>query len=157
MDESKYEDPDRCSKKLYNDLLKVWNILSQRDELPKFNFDISPRNYFNLLETNHKVSYSSDFIGPDRKFAHDAGLTNFEIGTYLKVERTIGGHILFPIGEKITINQAKGTNMLDRFDFMLAELRNYFIHVYAPGPDAVYEKNTVFHWQMHLECIKNGL
>lgn len=128
-----YKDPDDKSERLYQDLFCLYAGRSKEWSLPSFHFD-SPVRY-NIRETSQNLfekegtRYTSDFIGVNRKLAHMVGISDAEIVEYLKKQRTIGGHMLFPVGQYPTINQAKGCNLLDRFDFVLAELREFFIYL----------------------------
>lgn len=113
---SDFIDPDSRSKRLYEDMRYIWaNLPDGR--------------------------YSPDFIGANRTQADRIGLDKDEIIRYLKVQRTIGGHMLFPVISHLSINQARGCNMLDRFDFTLAELREYFLFLCTEGKnEQSYEK-----------------
>ena len=128
-----YKDPDEKSKRLYQDLFCLYVKCSNEWNSPSFQFGAPVR--YNIKETSQKLfeeegtRYASDFIGVNRKQAHMAGISDAAIVEYLKKQRTIGGHMIFPVGKYPTINQAKGCNILDRFDFTLAELRNYFIYL----------------------------
>lgn len=128
-----YKDPDNCSKRLYQDLFRLFAGRSNDRNTPAFHF-VSPVGY-SIRETSQSLfgkegtRYKSDFIGVNRKLAHMAGISDSEIVEYLKKQRTIGGHMIFPVGRAPSINQAKGINMLERFDFSLAELREYFIYL----------------------------
>lgn len=128
-----YADPDAVSVRLYQDLYSVWSKRADKQEFPKFTF--IPDGKYHIKEITpdlfgkHGTRYTSDFIGVNRKLAKIADITDPEIIEYLEKQRTIGGHMLFPIGAAMSINQARGCNLLDRFDFTLAELREYFIHM----------------------------
>lgn len=140
-DDETYEDPDSESKRLYEDLFSLCRSLHNERNVPSFQFESvikRERRYnsrFNIRETTmdlfeeRETRYAADFIGVNRKLAHMAGIPDDEIVEYLKRQRTIGGHMLFPVGCKLSINQAKGCNILDRFDFTLAELREYFVYL----------------------------
>ena len=128
----KFKDPDRYSKRLYKDLMYIW------ENLP------------------HDERYSPDFIGANRTQAHCIGLDDKEIAKYLKTQRTIGGHILFPVLPYVSINQARGRNMLDRFDFTLAELREYFLYLYIEEKDKTpYEARYSIQLGNAFEAEKN--
>lgn len=128
-----FRDPDTYSKRLYTDMLYVWDKLSNRTKFPKFHFGTNGR--CSIKETTQDLfgdnytRYATDFIGVNRKQAHLAGIEDSEIVKYLEGQRTLGGHMLFPVGARPSINQARGCNLLDRFDFILAEIREYFIHM----------------------------
>lgn len=160
-----YKDPDQRSSRLYHDLFWLCSRLSEGWENPKFHFE--PPVKYNIRETLNRLfgeketRYKSDFIGVNRKQAYMAGISDAEIVKYLKKQRTLGGHMLFPVGQYPTINQAKGCNMLDRFDFTLAELREYFIHlgdvgsgVNAAAYSPTYSKQLGKSFERYREWIK---
>ena len=142
--EEDYKDPDACSDRLYKDWLQVIKWLSQKDDL--FYFDEYLEGSYYLKEKNYNYELTSDFIGVNRKFAADVGISLREIGEYLKLQHTIGGHIILPKGSGYTINQAKGNNMLDRIDFTLAELKEYYKHICSKNRKEKY----VYHFSKSL-------
>ncbi|MCM1253567.1 MAG: hypothetical protein NC321_12150 [Clostridium sp.] len=160
-----YEDADCKSECLYHDLFRLCNKITEKREHPKFHFKWSGE--CNIRETSQNLfdgegtKYTSDFIGVNRTLAYMAGISDAEIVKYLKKQRTLGGHMLFPVGQYPTINQAKGCNMLDRFDFTLAELREYFIHLGDIGSGAnaatyspTYSKQLGKSFERYREWIK---
>ena len=132
-DPKTYADPDVVSKRLYQDIYSIWSKQADKQEFPKFVY--TPNGKYHIKEATQNLfgkngtRYTSDFIGVNRKLASIAGISDLEIVEYLKKQRTIGGHMLFPVGVAMSINQARGCSLLDRFDFTLAELREYFIHL----------------------------
>lgn len=112
-------DPDAYSQCLYDDMLYVWDKLSNRAEFPKFRFE--SKGKCSIKETTQDLfgekytRYAADFIGVNRKQAHLAGIEDSEIVKYLEGQRTLGGHMLFPVRAKLSINQARGCNLLDMF------------------------------------------
>lgn len=154
-----YEDADCKSERLYKDLLCICVKLSEKWEYPAFQYNI--RETSQSLFDEEGTRYTSDFIGVNRTLAYMAGISDTEIVEYLKQQRTIGGHMLFPVGKYPTINQARGCNMLDRFDFTLAELREYFIYLDSSGGDsgskaysAEYSKQLGSSFERYKEWIK---
>lgn len=140
--EEDYKDPDACSDRLYKDLLKVMRWQDKKDNLFSFDEYSEGKYYLNLKakKCNYELAFTltSDFIGVNRKFAADVGISLKEIGEYLKLQHTIGGHMLFPKGKGYTINQAKGNNMLDRIDFTLAEVKEYYRHICSENREKKY-------------------
>lgn len=118
----KYQDPDATSIKLYTDLRDIWSK-------QYFDFDVCCWNKYNLVDQFGR-RYSSDWIGPSRCWAKVVGMTNLEIGQYLKVARTIGGHILWPVHRIPTLNTARAgaKSLYDRIDLTLYEIQQYYLN-----------------------------
>lgn len=114
-----YKDPDIVSQKLYKDEVEVWG----RGQY----FFKEEQGIYRIVDCDGN-RYSSDYIGPSRYWAHKAGISNEEIGAFLKVCRTIGGHIFWPVHRGNTINFARGgkSGVYDRIDLTLFELKNYY-------------------------------
>lgn len=162
-----FRDPDAYSRRLYDDMLYVWDKLSNRAGFPKFRFESNGR--CSIKETTQDLfgekytRYAADFIGVNRKQAHLAGIEDSEIVKYLEGQRTLGGHMLFPVRAKLSINQARGCNMLDRFDFTLAEIREYFIYLSSGsgGYQHKYSEQLGNSFELHRQwfekfCIEKG-
>ena len=145
-----YNDPDECCNELYEDLLKVY-----KNKFKKLGFELSKEKgeYILWMDKDH-ISYtlSSDFIGPSRAFARDVGISNREVGEYLRKTRVIGGHTLWPVqyreddrksiiltGRGGTINTQRGGNkgFCDRIDCTLYDLKNYY--AFINGHDTTYK------------------
>lgn len=156
-----FRDPDAYSQCLYDDMLYVWDKLSNRAGFPKFRFESNGR--CSIKETTQDLfgerytRYAADFIGVNRKQAHLVGIEDSEIAKYLEVQRTLGGHMLFPVSAKLSINQARGCNMLDRFDFTLAEIREYFIHLSIGSGDyqSKYSQQLGKSFEKHIKWFEN--
>lgn len=155
-----FRDPDAHSKRLYNDMFYVWDTLSNRLKYPSFCFEKNSR--YSIKEKAQDLfgekctRYTADFIGVNRRLAHLAGIEDSEIVRYLERQRTLGGHMLFPVGARPSINQARGCNMLDRFDFTLAEIREYFIHL-STGNDSYqsqYSKQLGNSFNVHRQWFE---
>ena len=116
----KYLDPDSKSKKLYQDLQKVWL---------EDCFQLKVHCTYNLID-KYGNRYSSDFIGPSRHWAKYVGMRDDEIGNYLIHARTIGGHMIWPVHRIPTINSVRGGHggFYDRIDLTLYEIQRYFLN-----------------------------
>lgn len=135
-----YKDPDGKSKKLYEDILEIYNCKAKEMKLDFAikNICIPDCNLYFKLNTN-KVSKeelkdcSTDYIGPSRSTTGaKSPIVNADkdfIGQTLRICRTIGGHIFWPyhkIGSRNTINCTKGGfTFYDHIDYTLAELKNF--------------------------------
>ena len=117
----KYRDPDSASIRLYADLCDIWS------QSP-FEFKVCSGQYLNL-EDQFGRRYSSDWIGPSRYWAMTVGMTDTEIGKYLKEARTIGGHVLWPVHPIPTLNTSRGGagSLYDRIDLTLYEIQQYYL------------------------------
>ncbi|WP_284052135.1 DUF6994 family protein [Ligilactobacillus agilis] len=144
-------DPDSQSKELYDDLRSTFfsdkqnkligiklveNRLQQYGNNPKF---------FTLFVDTDKFLLSSDYIGASVYWAVKAGFSEDEIIDFLRISRTLGGHIVFPRGENshityrfpankfgkehpITMNNSRGgeKGYYDRFDLTLFAIKRLF-------------------------------
>jgi len=145
-------DPDSCSEELYDHLIKAFfsdELLNKKygivtiENRPQRSSYRDSSFYYTLFVNDNRdcdgndVFYlSSDYIGPSVYWSKEIGKTDKEIVEFLKITRTLGGHILWPRkinGQKIeprTINQAKGGNygVYDRMDWTLAMLKFFYSH-----------------------------
>jgi hypothetical protein len=121
-----YMDPDAYSRKLYEDMKKIY--LEDRYRIRKYNF----RGYESYKFEYGKDSFSTDYIGPSRAWCRYTGMSDPKIGSYLDTGRRIGGHMIWPLnGTPQTVNTVRGLNVFDRIDITIAELKNVFL---AKGP-----------------------
>ena len=129
------KDPDTCNGELYSDLLTVFfgdkqlkslGLASVKKEKQKY----QGRFYYTLFVNKGNYLLSSDYIGASIYWAIEAGLNKEEIVQFLKISRTLGGHIVFPRGNGTpTINQARGgeKTYYDRFDLTLLALKKWYL------------------------------
>lgn len=149
-------DPDRFSKKLYDDLIEVYfGDLPATNKIQQFKFrgeDVNEKDaawvnyiclnkndpdcfvkdeakqppFFTIVWNNHLMS--ADYIGPSVYWADKCGCSKEVILNILNIARTIGGHIVWPRGKGRTVNQARGGNksLYDRIDWTLFVLRSYY-------------------------------
>ena len=142
------KDPDKESKSLYVDLNATFFDLPKQKELglnSVYNKEQGYKKYYYTLFVNgDDILLSSDYIGPSIKWAQKAKLTDEEIISFLKISRTLGGHIVFPRGSDknvthvykdkdrckhpITMNIARGgaKGYFDRFDKTLYAIKQLF-------------------------------
>lgn len=130
-------DPDRFSKKLYDDLIKAFFMnrgainkiqqfdLRDGDDAKKndanwtqylslnkydpecFNKDESKQPPFSTIVWKNHLM-SADYIGPSVYWAENRGCSKETILNILNIGRTVGGHIVWPRGKGETVNQARG-------------------------------------------------
>lgn len=114
-----YCDADANSRKLYEDLAKVYKL-----PLPVFD-----KKYKTYMIQYNDIVLSSDYIGPSRSStgAVACSLSDLEIGNYLKKTRKLGGHIIWPRFDG-GINQSRGgsSGYFDRIDYTLLELKLWY-------------------------------
>ena len=130
-----YRDPDGKSKELYDDLIELYQTKFNRIgyRLEYNNFDVLVKN------EEYTFSVSSDFIGSSRAHAKSVGISDVDVGKYLKESRVLGGHVLFPktlwingtieyTGKGGTINTARGgeKGFCDRFDCTLQDIKLFY-------------------------------
>ena len=104
------------------------------NDRPKEESPINKPPFYTIVYKNFLLS--SDYIGPSIYWAEQKGLTREQIIDILNNCRTIGGHIIWPRGCGITINQARGgeETFYDRIDWTL-----YLIKLFCDN-DFNYEK-----------------
>lgn len=56
---------------------------------------------YTLFVNEDEFLLSSDYIGPSIYWARECGIEDSEIREFLKICRTIGGHIVWPRGTEI--------------------------------------------------------
>ena len=120
----KYEDPDKCSQKLYKGMTK---FIYKQIENYGLNYKVSTKNKKILFEN---LSCTTDYIGPSRceryknNNLNDQRLKNEIVDILLKT-RVLGGHVFWP-HEQPSINQYKGKSFKDRIDIILHLIKNNY-------------------------------
>ncbi|WP_373285562.1 DUF6994 family protein [Paraliobacillus quinghaiensis] len=169
FDLRKREDPDAKSKKLYEDLVK-WlldkkelpngNIIKVEDEvvwIDKYGTYEVRIEILNGGKSLYRVGLGSDYIGASVYWAIKAKIGKEEIVDFLKISRTIGGHMFFPrwikdytttnneFHHSLSINKAKGgrNDFYDRFDLFLFDLNSWYLGKESKLKD-VYDKNKIW-------------
>ena len=130
------KDPDECSKQLYDDIEKIFFSKERLGRLGLNSIENKCQNFNNgdfytLFIDNRKHILSSDYIGASVYWAQQAGLSDEDIVVkYLKISRTIGGHMVFPRGQGRTVNQARGGeySYYDRFDLTLLAIKKWYLN-----------------------------
>lgn len=121
-----YRDADAVSPDLYIDLKKSlftenYKQLLNAELCEKFN----NKYRIKLKVANAEYQMSSDYIGASWAIVR---LDEEEILEMLSISRTLGGHILFPVGKKgWTVNQARGMcRYKDRLDLTLWAIKDWY-------------------------------
>ena len=127
------KDPDKCSKQLYDDMKKIFFSKERLDSLKLNSIEnkcqnFGRGNFYTLFIDDGKYRLSSDFIGASIYWAKQKGLADEDIVEYLRISRTIGGHMVFPRGQGTTVNQARGgeNSYYDRFDLTLLAIKKWY-------------------------------
>ncbi|GEO74381.1 hypothetical protein LNA02_10790 [Levilactobacillus namurensis] len=126
------KDPDNYeeAKPLYDDLCTAFFNTASIAKLGLKTVISEPYHKQPILSVDggRDLILSSDYIGPSVYWAQKVGMPDETIIEFLKVSRTLGGHIVFPAYRSITMNQARsGKNgYYDRFDKTLYAMKQLF-------------------------------
>lgn len=140
-----YKDPDQFSKNLYEYHIELWNNRNSTN-INNLSLKFAEDGYGGYCLWQGGIKITSDYIGPSAYWANDIGILDEEIGEYLKVTRTIGGHLIWPSKsvytgewifnkktsnmeqEKKSINTARSgkKGFYDRIDLTLLDLKNWY-------------------------------
>lgn len=146
LNSPRYKDRDSASAKLYDALYKLffydYNKMKRNDlkcvQIVGHKFDKPLFYSFFVKESPTSDSdfiLSSDYIGPSKYQAkYIARLSDNEIKKFIEISRTLGGHIIWPRGIKLTINKVKGGELkkgcgygfYDRIDWTFLLLKHYY-------------------------------
>lgn len=124
------KDPDKMGESLYESLKDLYfkNSQFKVENKRKRDFYTKTSSYYTLYINDGEFLLSSDYIGPSIYWASEAGIEDEKIINYLKIARTIGGHMLWPRGKKPTVNQAKAgrKGFHDRIDWTLLAIDIFY-------------------------------
>lgn len=133
-----WEDPDACNIELYKTLTDVLDLMFN-EELEVFRNN--KECCIHIKINNREYILTSDYIGFSKNWVpHD--IEDEMVSEALKITRTIGGHVAWPIGVGYpTINQAKGTGQgfYDRIDWTLRILSIYYKYINEDTRDKRYK------------------
>lgn len=146
--------PDNSSKRLYDDIIAAFFYGIETENLEQSYYGKPP--FYTIKVTNKNAGkgtlLSSDYIGPSVYWARELGVADSKIIEFLKICRTIGGHITWERGldtgyyynytyncykegkktvqyipKFCTVNTSKGgsSGLYDRFDWTLVLLKIY--------------------------------
>ena len=133
FDFSKRNDPDKNCGSLYADLIHRFFPENRNENIKKVEHSNNGDNQHYIV-INDTIYLTSDYIGPSVNWAKKIGNCNdLEIKDILKISRTIGGHLTWPVFiGKPTINTARGgsNGVFDRIDWTLLLLKIYYdLHI----------------------------
>jgi hypothetical protein len=170
-------DPDSLCKDLYVDLADIYckdkklpngNIIKTKEIVLRLG---DKGRYYELVVRIYDeskwiatVGLGSDYLGPSIYWAIKAGVSIENIKSFLKVTRSIGGHILWPRWIKVgnndfvrtSINNAKGgaKGFYDRIDLTLCDLKKWYEGKQQCKLESVFDENE-FWFQLfkNFECF----
>ena len=129
VEDALYEDPDNCDDELYKDLALKYNL-----ERKKCNLFVS--------DNNQKIKMSADIVC-GVKSLKDFGSTMPEfLSNYAKIRSSIKLHFLWPQHKIPTINTYRYQIYHDRIDYLLYDLKLYFMGEKTPMQKAYQNNNT---------------
>ena len=137
-----YKDPDGESNRLYQHLSLLTGLESIDGKAEGYK---GKKSYMHLVYNCNP--YTSDYIGVSKYWAQRNALyTELEIGKFLNIFRTIGGHMIWPSsykkinGKDFTINTARGGRygVFDRIDMTLYAIKCYYLGIEFKYSDRLF-------------------
>ena len=129
VEDALYEDPDDCDVELYKDLALKYNLKRKKCNL--------------FVGVNkQKIKMSADIIC-GIKSLKNLGLTTTEfLSNYAKIRSSVKLHFLWPQHKIPTINTYRYQIYHDRIDYLLYDLKLYFMGEKTPMQKAYQNNNT---------------
>lgn len=161
VEDALYDDPDGCDDELYKRLSKKYNNLKTLKTSEK-----KPHNLFIVTE-NQEIKMSADFICGYKSIRNVISDKQEFLCTYKKLRSSTKLHFLWPQHKAPTINTLRYGKYNDRIDYLLYDLKLYFIGRETPMQKAYKNNNTKiwldtfagnfenFVHQMHFEDFVN--
>ena len=129
IEDALYEDLDNCDDELYKDLALKYNL-----ERKKCNLFVS--------DNKQKIKMSADIVC-GVKSLKNLGLTTPEfLSNYAKIRSSVKLHFIWPQHKVPTINTYRYQIYHDRIDYLLYDLKHYFIGEATPMQKAYQNNNT---------------
>ncbi len=130
VEDALYEDPDNCDDELYKDLALKYNL-----ERKKCNLFVS--------DNKQKIKMSADIVC-GVKSLKNLGLTTPEfLSNYAKIRSSVKLHFIWPQHKVPTINTYRYQIYHDRIDYLLYDLKHYFMGKETPMQKAYQNNNTI--------------
>ena len=130
IEDALYEDPDNCDVELYKDLALKYNL-----ERKKCNLFVS--------DNKQKIKMSADIVC-GVKSLKNLGLTTPEfLSNYAKIRSSVKLHFIWPQHKVPTINTYRYQIYHDRIDYLLYDLKHYFMGKETPMQKAYQNNNTI--------------
>ena len=132
VEDALYEDPDDCDVELYKDLALKYNL-----ECKKCNLFVDVNN--------QKIKMSADIVC-GVKSLKKLGLTMPEfLSNYAKIRSSVKLHFIWPQHKVPTINTLRYLKYNDRIDYLLYDLKLYFMGKETSMQKA-YQNNSTKIW-----------
>ena len=136
VEDALYDDPDGCDAELYKRLLKKYNNLKTLRTLEE-----NPYNLFIVAE-NQEIKMSADFICGYKSIKGVISDEQEFLCAYKKLRSSTKLHFLWPQHETPTINTLRYLKYNDRIDYLLYDLKLYFMGGKTPMQKAYQNNNT---------------
>ena len=129
VEDALYEDPDNCDDELYKDLALKYNL-----ERKKCNLFVS--------DNKQKIKMSADIVCGVKSLKALGSSTPEFLSNYAKIRSSVKLHFIWPQHKVPTINTYRYQIYHDRIDYLLYDLKHYFIGEATPMQKAYQNNNT---------------
>ena len=129
VEDALYEDPDNCDIELYKDLALKYDL-----ECKKCNLFV----YVN----NQKIKMSADIVCGVKSLKALGSSTAEFLSNYAKIRSSVKLHFIWPQHKVPTINTLRYQIYYDRIDYLLYDLKHYFMGEKTPMQKAYQNNNT---------------
>ena len=114
VEDALYEDPDNCDDELYKDLALKYNL-----ERKKCNLFVSVNE--------QKIKMSADIVCGVKSLKALGSSTPEFLSNYAKIRSSVKLHFIWPQHKVPTINTYRYQIYHDRIDYLLYDLKHYFM------------------------------
>ena len=129
VEDALYEDPDNCDVELYKDLALKYNL-----ERKKCNLFVDVNN--------QKIKMSADIVCGVKSLKDLGSSTPEFLSNYAKIRSSVKLHFIWPQHKVPTINTLRYLKYNDRIDYLLYDLKLYFMGKETPMQKAYQNNNT---------------
>ena len=129
IEDALYEDLDNCDDELYKDLALKYNL-----ERKKCNLFVS--------DNKQKIKMSADIVCGVKSLKALGSSTPEFLSNYAKIRSSVKLHFIWPQHKVPTINTYRYQIYHDRIDYLLYDLKHYFIGEATPMQKAYQNNNT---------------
>ena len=129
VEDALYEDPDNCDDELYKDLALKYNL-----ERKKCNLFVS--------DNKQKIKMSADIVCGVKSLKALGSSTPEFLSNYAKIRSSVKLHFIWPQHKVPTINTYRYQIYHDRIDYLLYDLKHYFMGKETPMQRAYQNNNT---------------
>ena len=129
VEDALYEDPDKYDDELYKDLALKYNL-----ERKKWNLFVS--------DNKQKIKMSADIVCGAKSLKALGSSTPEFLSNYAKIRSSVKLHFIWPQHKVPTINTYRYQIYHDRIDYLLYDLKLYFMGKETPMQKAYQNNNT---------------